>query len=209
MSKVLVIDDEIQFIDSISPFLEMENHQVFSAMTAHQGLSLLEKESPAVILLDVKLPGQKSGLDLIQCIRNIDKNIPIIMVSGMAQTATIVKAIKAGAADYLQKPFDADLLLEKVADVLSSTSMRAANDETLPAKNESATLHDPAPDLSQAAPNVSVSEIEQKALVKALEEAGGNISKAAKVLGLSRDTIYRRMRKYGIPIKKAFLQPPT
>lgn len=182
--KILVIDDEPQFINSITSFFELENHSVISATHPQEGLNLLEKENPEVILLDVKLPGQSTGVDLIQKIRAINENVPIIMVSGFIKPDLIVRSIKAGAADYLQKPFDCNALLYK---------MRTALDEQAKEQGLSSSLN-----FTQN----SIARIEYKTLVKALEECGGNISKTAKKLNLSRDTIYRRIKKYNILIKK-------
>lgn len=110
MAQILIIEDEVLLAKSVCRSLVNRGHDCFTAVSAEEGLALLEKMSPDVILLDVQLPGM-SGLDAIKVIRKFDPNISIIMATAYGTMASVVEAMRSGACDFLRKPLDMDEVL--------------------------------------------------------------------------------------------------
>ena len=107
--KVLIVDDEVQARKLLSSFLE-RNHTCIVAENVDQALDVFMDESPDVVISDVKLPG-KSGLALLWKIQAEDPNVPVILITGHGDKGIAIEAIKGGAFDFLEKPFDLDELL--------------------------------------------------------------------------------------------------
>ena len=110
MAQILIVDDEVLLAKSVCRSLVNRGHDCFTAVSAEEGLALLEKISPDVILLDVQLPGM-SGLEAIKVIRKFDPNISIIMATAYGTMASVVEAMRSGACDFLRKPLDLDEVL--------------------------------------------------------------------------------------------------
>jgi len=116
--KVLIIDDELSLVDILTRFLIDNEYTVASSLTAADGLNRLREFLPDVVLLDIYLPDQ-SGIDLLPQILTLSPETVVIMMTGVATTRSAVAAMKIGAEDYLEKPFDLDELkvtLEKIGE---------------------------------------------------------------------------------------------
>ena len=114
MSKVLIIDDEKNIVESLSSILKDEGFTVFSAADGKEGLDVFEKVRPKVVLLDVWMP-EMDGLEVLKLIREKDADAVIVVISGHGTISTAVEAVKLGANDFLEKP----LSIEKVLEVIS------------------------------------------------------------------------------------------
>jgi len=108
--RVLVVDDEPSITRSLDRVLTDHGYQVFVAATGAAGLELMERERPHIVLLDVRLP-DASGFDLIPRIQKIETGTQIIVITGLGDTKSAVRAIKLGATDFLRKPYDLDELI--------------------------------------------------------------------------------------------------
>ncbi|MCI0330431.1 MAG: sigma-54 dependent transcriptional regulator [candidate division Zixibacteria bacterium] len=107
MAQILIIDDEILLGRSLSRALSQKSHEASAVGTAEEGLSLLDKLLPDIVLLDMQLPGL-SGLEALKKIRETDPNILVIIVTAYGTIASAVEAMKLGAIDFLRKPLDTD-----------------------------------------------------------------------------------------------------
>ncbi len=107
MAQILIIDDEILLGRSLSRALSQRGHEASAVGTAEEGLSLLDKLLPDIVLLDMQLPGL-SGLEALKKIRETDPNILVIIVTAYGTIASAVEAMKLGAIDFLRKPLDTD-----------------------------------------------------------------------------------------------------
>jgi two-component system nitrogen regulation response regulator GlnG len=114
MARLLVIDDEPNVLYSLEKSLRSELLDVVTASTAKQGIDLVRRSAPDVVILDVRLPDQ-SGLEAFDQIRTIDPRLPVIVITAHATTETAIEAMKRGAFDYLLKPVDFHQLRELVA----------------------------------------------------------------------------------------------
>lgn len=117
MNKILLIDDDPDFIKVLGARLTKKGFDLISAASAKEGMQKIESDYPDVVLLDVKLP-DKSGVDMVSDIKKFNENISVIMVSGYGDVKFVVSAIKAGASDYIQKPVNSDDLCEKLSFLL-------------------------------------------------------------------------------------------
>ncbi|MEI6807799.1 MAG: hybrid sensor histidine kinase/response regulator [bacterium] len=103
-AKVLVIDDDLGPRESLRILLK-NHYQVFSAESVDQGLELLHKHQPDVVVMDIRMPG-KSGITGLREIRAVNTTISVVMLTGYGALDTAQEAIRLGASDYLKKPFD-------------------------------------------------------------------------------------------------------
>ena len=113
--RFLLVDDERNFREFLAEALEVEGYGVTQAATARAGLALARQELPQIVLLDQNLP-DGSGLDLIHDLRALPSNPVIIMITAFAGYDNAVRAVKAGAFHYLNKPFGFPELLDVVAE---------------------------------------------------------------------------------------------
>ena len=109
MIKILVVDDEIDVCDFVKNFFEERNYRVFMALGGSEALRILRKEKPDLILLDIKMK-EMDGIQTLERIRKIDKNVKIIMVSALEDQDKMEAAKKLGASKYITKP----LVLEEL-----------------------------------------------------------------------------------------------
>jgi DNA-binding NtrC family response regulator len=145
--KILVVDDEVIVRDSLKNWLREDGHAVESAADARQALTMLRESSWDMALLDIKMPGM-DGLELQRRIREIDKDIAVIIMTAYASVETAVRALKEGAQDYITKPFDP----EHLAHIVRKTSeQRALVQENLQLRKQLADVAQPSPILGQSA----------------------------------------------------------
>jgi DNA-binding response OmpR family regulator len=111
--KILLVDDEHEFVTTLAERLEIRNLSVSVAMDGETALGIVEKDLPQVIVLDVMMPGL-NGLDVLERIKSIDKRIQVILLSGHGATKDGIKGLKLGAFDFLIKPIDIDELIIKI-----------------------------------------------------------------------------------------------
>jgi DNA-binding NtrC family response regulator len=114
---ILVIDDEKTIRWSLGEALEDEGYRVFSAETGEKGEELFKKKSPDLVLLDYKLPGN-NGLEVLKALKEADRSIPVIMMTAYGEIETAVEAMKAGAYDFILKPFSLEKLKVEIKNAL-------------------------------------------------------------------------------------------
>jgi len=104
--EVLIVDDDKSFLAYVAQFLTQRGYVVHTLESAEQLLSRLAGgDAPSVILLDILFPGA-NGLEILAQLRKAYPAIPIIILSGVGHTKSVVEAIRMGAFDYLTKPFE-------------------------------------------------------------------------------------------------------
>jgi UDP-3-O-acyl N-acetylglucosamine deacetylase len=114
---ILIVDDEPGILSTLSQILGDEGYRTLTTTSGEEALELFRNERPAVVFLDIWLP-DRDGLEALQVIREIDPEASVIMMSGHGTSETAVKAMKMGAADYLEKPLSYDQAVEAVEGVL-------------------------------------------------------------------------------------------
>lgn len=119
-NNILVIDDEKDVCDSFQDTLPEEGYGVVTALNGEDALALVKKERPDVVLLDIRMPGL-DGIEVLEKIKKIDKNIAVVMITGYGDLKTARKAMRLGAFDYVTKPFNLDFIKAVLRDALSET----------------------------------------------------------------------------------------
>lgn len=112
-SRVLVVDDEKEICELTRSFLTRRGFEVFTASTTATALDLVKGKQPRIVLLDMRL-GSESGIDVLRRIKEIDKNIKVVMVTALEDPESVKQATELGADNYLSKPFKADVLGELI-----------------------------------------------------------------------------------------------
>jgi len=118
--KVLVIDDEPAIVETIETKLRKEGFTVFTAESAEDGMRLVRRVKPDLLVLDIMLP-QRSGLELCRAIRR-ESSTPIIFLSAKAAESDRVRGLELGGDDYIVKPFNLNELVARVRAVLRRAS---------------------------------------------------------------------------------------
>ncbi len=127
LEKIMVVDDDKNICELIRLYLEKEQYTVVIANDGNQAIAKFAEESPALILLDIMMP----GLDGWQVCREIRKksNVPIIMITAKGETFDKVLGLELGADDYVVKPFDTKEIIARIKAVLRRTATSGASAE--------------------------------------------------------------------------------
>jgi two-component system, response regulator RegA len=166
----LLVDDDAVYSIVLQRSLQRRGINLRLAANGSEALALARANLPDFVLLDLRLQNE-SGLNLIAPLRALRVDMQIILVTGYASVATAVGAIKRGADNYLAKPVTAEALL------------RALNDEP---------GADGVADVDTMTP---LSRLEWEHIAQALQESDGNISAAARLLGMHRRSLQRKLAK--------------
>ncbi len=173
---LLIVDDDVAFTSVLARVMGTRGYACSVANTGAAALQLAAQIKPRHCVLDLKL-GETSGLRLIPELLRAAPGMRILLLTGYASIATAVEAIKRGAHDYLAKPVDAD----QIARALSTGAPRMA------------AVSAPPPD---APPPLK--RLEWEHIQRILGETGGNISEAARRLGMHRRTLQRKLAKHPV-----------
>jgi DNA-binding NtrC family response regulator len=125
--RILIIDDEAAIRESLETLLALEGYTVETAVNGEEGLDRIEEKFYDLILLDLALPG-KSGLEILPLIRERQPSLPVIMITAFGKVDNVVDAIRSGAQNFVQKPWDNEKLL---ADIRSAIGRYHAEEENI------------------------------------------------------------------------------
>ncbi len=128
--RILIIDDEAAIRESLETLLSLEGYAIDTAVNGEEGLSRIEHESYDLVLLDLALPG-KNGLEILGLIRERQQSLPVIMITAYGKVDNVVDAIRTGAQNFVQKPWDNEKLL---ADIRSAIGRYHAEEENIQLK---------------------------------------------------------------------------
>jgi len=168
--KLLLVDDDVTFTAVLSKALTKRAYEISVVHDVAEALEQLENFTPEYAVLDLRMPGD-SGLKLITRLLERKPEMRIVVLTGYASIATAIEAIKLGATHYLTKPADADQIVAAF-DYAGGRGDVHVPLEPLPLERK-----------------------EWEYIQKVLVECGGNISTAAKRLGLHRRTLQRKLQK--------------
>ena len=103
MEKILLIDDEEDIVRVLSMSLKSDGYDVVSALSGKEGLEVFKKESPDIILTDIKMPGM-DGIEVLKKVKKIDPETEVIIITGHGDIDTAIEALQYGASDFINKP---------------------------------------------------------------------------------------------------------
>lgn len=123
--RILIVDDEKDICDQISGLLKDDGFLTFSASNSDDAIKYLKLEEINLVILDIWLNNSKlDGFKTLEKIKKLNELIPVIMISGHGNIETAVTAIKKGAYDFIEKPFDSEILLFKVKKALENIDLK-------------------------------------------------------------------------------------
>lgn len=167
---ILVVDDNPAILTAVKICLEGVFERVLTLTDPNRMLSTLQQEAVEVVLLDMNFgPGVNSGQEGLLWLRTLQKfhpNIPVVLVTAYADVKLAVRGLKTGAADFITKPWDNDELIRILKDAIDRSK------EVIP-----------------------LNQLEKVHVRKVVDSCHGNMSKAAELLGITRQTLYAKMRK--------------
>lgn len=167
MRRGLLIDDDPVYLQVLRRSMERRNFEIATALEGESAIELAKKILPDFVLIDMNL-GIQSGLDLITPFRQISNSMNIVLVTGYASVATAVEAMKRGADNYLLKPASV------------TTILRALNGTPMVTDQQSLMM-------------TPLSRVEWEHIQQAMTDTNGNISAAARLLGMHRRTLQRKL----------------
>lgn len=168
--RLLVLDDDADLCEALARALARHGFEVRTAGDVEAAERLAVDFAPSHALVDLRLPG-RSGLEAVVSLRARLPDIRIVVLTGFASIATAIEAIKLGATHYLSKPTDAE-------EIINAFGRDAGS-----------------PDTAISAPPISVLRREWELIQSTLVDCGGNISEAARRLGMHRRTLQRKLKK--------------
>src|SRR6187401_1332192 len=104
--QVMIVDDDLAMCSFLRTFLGSRGYEAVALTNADDAIRRFQSERPMAVLLDVVLPGMMDGLAALATFKRLDRDVPIIVISGQGRTSTVVQAMKLGATDFVCKPFD-------------------------------------------------------------------------------------------------------
>ncbi|MDB5715675.1 MAG: sigma-54-dependent Fis family transcriptional regulator [Sphingomonadales bacterium] len=126
---ILIVDDERDIRDLVAGVLEDEGYSARTAADSDSALAAISERRPSLVLLDVWLQGSRlDGLDLLDVIKARDPSLPVLVISGHGNLDTAVAAIRRGAVDFIEKPFEAERLIMMVARATETDRLRRENE---------------------------------------------------------------------------------
>ncbi|KQO02548.1 MULTISPECIES: response regulator transcription factor [Stenotrophomonas] len=174
----LLVDDDPLYLRTLQRSLARREIETATAHDIAGALEQATRSPPAFALIDLKL-GSESGLALIQPLRALRADMRILLVTGYASIATAVEAIKLGADDYLPKPATVPMILRALGEA-----------------DEGGEEHEEVEPPDAMTP---ISRLQWEHIQQALHETGGNVSAAARLLGMHRRSLQRKLLKRPSP----------
>jgi len=168
--SVLLVEDDERFRERLGRALTSRGCDVRAVATVDEAMAAARLESPELAVVDLKLP-VGSGLDVVRGLHAIDPTTRIVVLTGYGSIATALESVKLGATHYLTKPVDAD-------QVLAAFEGR---------------------DVTQEPPTVevpSLARVEWEHIQRILNDCDGNVSQAARLLGIHRRSLQRKLSKF-------------
>jgi two-component system response regulator RegA len=171
--SLLIVDDDRVLRERLARAFRDRGFEVRTAEDYDSAMALAREDSPEMAVVDLRMPG-RSGLELVRDLKELDPATHVVVLTGYGSIATAIEAVRIGATYYVQKPADAD-------DVLAAFERGQA-----PPLEGAATEYTP-PSLARA---------EWEHISRVVSDCGGNISEAARRLGIHRRSLQRKLQKY-------------
>jgi two-component system response regulator RegA len=168
--SLLIVDDDSAFRERLVRAMRDRGFEATGAADHPSAIDAAREESPELAVVDLRLPGE-SGLAVVRDLKALDASTVVVVLTGYGSIATAVESIKLGAASYLTKPADADQI------VAAFEGMQPAQDAQAP----------------------SLARVEWEHIQRILADSGGNVSQAARTLGIHRRSLQRKLAKRPVP----------
>ena len=194
-AKILVIDDNTAVLSTLRLVLKSVFRTVVAVSDPQLIPALISAGDVDAVLLDMnfgsdKLDGQDGlfWLDRIMSRSGLDNPPAVVMITAFGDVGLAVTSLKKGALDFIQKPWDNNDLIRKLQEAIAKRDALYAEKQRNPVAEE--TIEEEAPS--------SLDEMEKLTIQRVLESSGRNLTTAAEKLGISRQTLYNKMKHHGI-----------
>jgi two-component system response regulator RegA len=177
--SLLLVDDDEVFRQRLARAFRDRGWEVREAADLDGALRVAEDDTPEFVVVDLRLP-DGSGLEIVRRLKALDATTAIVVLTGYGSIATALDALRLGAAHYLTKPADID-------DIIAGF-----------ARAEMPVTSVPVVTLDPATETPSLARVEWEHISRVLADSGGNISEAARRLGLHRRSLQRKLAKYPV-----------
>ena len=176
--SVLIVEDDDRLRARLVAAFRERGYDAREACDHRSAVDAAREDSPEYMLVDLRMPGP-SGLDVIRDVKALDASTTVVVLTGYGSIATALEAVKLGAADYLTKPADVDTIVAAFdrADGRPGPSVGSDVDQSVP----------------------SLARVEWEHISRVVTDCAGNISKAARLLGIHRRSLQRKLSKYPMP----------
>ena len=169
---VLIVDDDDRLRTALVRAFKLRGWEASAASDKDEAIQLANELGPDLVTVDLRMPGE-NGLSVVRELRALDSSTFILVLTGYGSIATAMDAVRLGADHYMSKPADADQIL---AAFESAGNVQASNNENIPVP--------------------SLARVEWEHIQRVLTDFDGNISQAAKKLGLHRRSLQRKLAKF-------------
>lgn len=179
LRSLLIVEDDDRLRGRLARALAGRGFETREAADVPGAIAAAREDSPEYLLVDLRLPGG-SGLDVVREVKAIDPATTIVVLTGYGSIATAVEAVRLGAAEYLTKPADVDQIVAALLRGSSGTAAAPGGDEKI-----------------EQVP--SLARVEWEHINRVLADCDGNISKAARLLGIHRRSLQRKLDRFPMP----------
>ena len=183
--SLLIVEDDDVLRPRLARAFRERGFEVREAPDVDTALEAARSDPPEFALVDLRL-GTRSGLEVVRGLAELDPATAIVVLTGYGSIATALEAVRLGATHYLTKPADVDDVLAAFARAAGG----AASAPDSPHAGESAAGADSTPTLAR---------VEWEHINRVLSDCGGNVSQAARILGIHRRSLQRKLSKYPTP----------
>lgn len=192
MNSVLLVDDDRDVLDALEARLAVAGYRVIACASYIEAKDHLVARFEGCVVTDIRMPG-KTGLDLIERASASDPELPVIVLTGFAETATVVRAMRAGAVTVLEKPCPMERLIQTISQALEQ---RKATLQTRRARAKRAARATTGRPPKDRALSPQLAEYEAELVRRALNRNDGNKVKTAQELGISRSQLYAKIKLF-------------
>lgn len=186
--SLLVVEDDERLRERLVRAFRERGFLASGAPDGEAALAHARVHPPDRAVVDLRMPGM-SGLDVVRELKRIRADTRVVVLTGYGSIATAVEAVKLGAVQYVPKPADVDDLLAALAGQPPVSAAAAAPPRGVPGPAAGDSEH----------PVPSLARVEWEHIHRVLQACGGNVSKAARLLGLPRRSLQRKLAKYPVP----------
>lgn len=171
--SLLIVEDDDRLRERLARALRERGYETREARDYESALQAAQEDSPEYLLVDLRIPGGKSGLDVVRDVKALDASTVAVVLTGYGSIATAVEAVRLGAAEYLTKPADVDQIIAAFSRS-SSGSPQPGEPEQVP----------------------SLARVEWEHINRVLADCGGNVSRASRLLGIHRRSLQRKLSRF-------------
>ncbi len=176
---ILIVDDDRTIRLSLSLMLKQGGFESMAVGTEEEAMAAIRRDDIELVILDMNLSLSttgRQGIEMLQGIRILAPDVPVIMLSAWATVPLAVEGMGHGAVDFVTKPWSNRDFMARIREILKrSRAQEESNEQAL-----------------------TLEASEREAIVRALRRADGNLTDAARMLGITRQSLYRRMEKFGL-----------